>query len=162
MIGRRKTRMPSNDRLIISLLDEGRIKVEEDGDDLVREKGTGRMLPRTKIYVRDLRSKTQTVWREQTMHPKFHSGHLYFSIFPAGRKGGMVWLSARRVVWYAFQEDRRLTSLMICTADGDPANYNRWNLVARDQNDQNVENRYRKEFPEMYEDDSTSSGEIPF
>jgi hypothetical protein len=148
MMSRSKTRLPRNDALIIKLLDEGRIKVDEDESALVQEKGTGKMLPRTEIYIRDVRIKKRIVWLEQAMHPKFHSGHLYFSIYPEGRKAGMIWLSARRVVWYAFLEERKSTGLMICTKDGDLMNYNRWNLVVRDQNEQNYHRVLKEGQPE--------------
>lgn len=133
---------PKNDDLILLLLESGRIVVKEDPDDLVECAGT--MVPKTKVYVKDARSRNGDL-RLQTMHPNI-GGHPYFSVYPDGRRGGMVWLSARRVVWYAYNP--RKTSLMVCPSDGNPWNYNIWNLCLRDQNDENffrMLNKYRPE-----------------
>jgi hypothetical protein len=127
-LGRKK---PHHDDLIIKLLGEGRIAVREDADDPVLDSTSAEMRPRNKIFLRDARNGA---WRLQTMHPNI-GNHPYFSIYPEGRRGGMVWLSARRAVWYAFHPER--TFLMVCPIDGDPWNYNIWNLCLRDQNDEN-------------------------
>lgn len=132
---------PRNDDIILRLLENGRIVVKEDPDDLVEHEG--QMKLRTKVYIRDARSRDGNL-REQTMHPNIGS-HPYFSVYPDGRKGGMVWLSARRVVWYAFNP--RKTSLMTCPRDGNAWNYNIWNLCLRDQNDENYIRMLNKEGP---------------
>jgi hypothetical protein len=141
----RKT--PRNDDLILSLLESGRIVVKEDPTGMV-ECGE-QMVPKTKVYVRDARSRSGDL-REQTMHPNI-GYHPYFSIYPDGRKGGMVWLSARRVVWYAFNPKK--TGLMVCPIDGDPWNYNIRNLCLRDQNEENYIRMMNKERPQEKEDE---------
>lgn len=132
---------PRNDELILDLLKTGRIVVKEDLNDLVEVEGN--QMPKTKVYVRDARSRHGNL-REQTMHPNI-GGHPYFSIYPNGRKGGMIWLSARRVVWYAFNPNR--TSLMVCPRDTIPWNFNRWNLCLRDQNEENYLRQLNKGRP---------------
>jgi hypothetical protein len=149
----RKT--PKNDELILRLLECGRIVVKEDPDDLVEI--SGELRPMTKVYVRDARSKTGKI-REQTMFPKIGENP-YFSIYPDGRKGGMVWLSARRVVWYAFNPKR--TGLMVCPVDGDSWNYNIWNLCLRDQNDQNVIRMWNKNRPPEEDESPDGDGGTP-
>jgi hypothetical protein len=157
----RKT--PQHDDLILRLLESGRIVVKEDPDDCAEH--YGELKPKSKIFVRDARSKDGRL-REQTLHPNI-AGHPYFSIYPDGRKGGMVWLSARRVVWYAFHPQR--TGLMVCAIDGSPWNFNIWNLCLRDQNDENwirMQNQNRPDEDEIEtgKPDHTSSwlDDIPF
>lgn len=147
---------PRNDELILDLLEVGRIVVVEDADNPVEHLGTLR--PRTRVYARDARNG---VLREQTMHPNI-GDHPYFSIYPRGRAGGMVWLSARRVVWYAFNRNR--TSLMVCAVNEDPWNFNRWNLCLRDQNDENYLRMLNKQREEETGSERTSSrdDDIPF
>ncbi len=146
------TKRPQNDELILDLLERGRIVVIEDSEDPVWHEGE--LKPRTKIFVRDMRNGKM---QQQTMFPKHQNGHPYFSIYPWGREGGMVWLSARRVVWYAF--NRRQTYLMVCPVDGNPWNYNRWNLCLRDQNEENYIRMLNKERPQAEEGGSGSWNE---
>lgn len=137
----RKT--PQNDQVIVDLLAAARLKVEEDKDDLFLSV-SGIWLPKTKIYLRDARHRGKEVWRQQTMHSNIGQ-HPYYSAYPRGRVGGMVWLSARRTVWVAINGP---TPLMVCPVDGDPWNINIRNLCLRDQNDENYHRMLNKERPE--------------
>lgn len=154
MKGRIKPRLPRNDALILRLLEEGRIVVSEDYDDLILHQGE--MKPRTKILVRDERNGTL---REKRAHPGL-DGSPYLNIYPEGRRGGMKRLSCRRVVWYAFNPQK--TGLMVCPVDGDISNFNIWNLCLRDQNGQNYMremNRHRR--PDIHAE-TPDGGDIPF
>jgi hypothetical protein len=145
----------------LQLLRDGRIVVQEDQEDTVKNHGV--LKPKTKIFVRN--EKTG-VMQQKNLHPGL-DGSLYINIYPQGRAGGLKRLSARRVVWYAFNPVR--TSNMICPLDGDVTNFNIWNLCARDQNEQNyvrMQNRDRPNEDEVEpgDPDHTPSwlDDIPF
>ncbi len=129
-----------HDELIRELLVQGRLVVLEDDCDLVADR-FGDLKPRTKIYLRDIRSG---VLREKVIRPNV-DGHPYL-IFTRREEGRRtpraIWLPVRRVVWYAFNRER--TSALISPIDKDRTNYNIWNLRPVSQNDQNYE---RKAFP---------------
>jgi len=78
---------------------------------------------------------------------------------PKGR-AKEIWLSARRVVWLHYH--KKPSPHNICPSDDDQKNYHFWNLVERDQNDQNVQNLIRKEGLDEGSEKVPESQDIPF
>jgi hypothetical protein len=61
---------------------------------------------------------------------------------PEKGRAKAIWLSARRVVWLFYR--KKPSHHNICPIDDDQMNYSFWNLVERDQLDQNLQNLLRE------------------
>lgn len=123
-----------HDSLIEELLKVGLIVVSEVPAERLIDDGMQPLEPRTVIYLRH--RKTGKLQEAKVYLDGFSGAPRIRVSVPNGTPGKSpeVKLSVRRVVWIHF---RGRTLGNICPIDGDQTNYNIWNLVARDQGEQN-------------------------
>ena len=149
---------PKHDRRILDLLETKMVFVKEEYGPLPPNKSGESPRPGNLIFVRSRRHPH--IIMPAILHPGFGNFPRFRVGVPDGEGGFKhVWFSATRTVWLHYHP--RPTSNHIAHIDEDPWNYNIWNLVPRDQNEQNYQRVMKEGKPE--EDVPPSDDEeVPF